>query len=137
MSLYLVAAQEDINALVKGFWVLFLMPIQIQLVDKLLQAIAAHTLLAAMEFATQHVSAGNGSLLVCKRWQLDKQLATGQELIQLQSSCLDLLLTAVAEPVEDELHVSGNCLKASNCRQRRAGAILMGPLGIQSKSTHL
>ena len=114
-SCYLVATQEDIYALVEGFWVLFLVPSQVQLVDKLLQAIAAHWLLAGGR-ATQHVGAGNSGLLVGKRWQLHKQLAAVQELLQLQSGCLDLLLSAVAEPVQDELHVFGNCFEAGNCR---------------------
>lgn len=108
-----MATQEDIYALVKGFWVLFLVPSQVQLVDKLLQAIAAHALLAGGR-ATQHVGAGNSGLLVCQRWQLHKQLAAVQKLLQLQSGRLDLLLSADAEPVQDELHVLGNCFKASN-----------------------
>lgn len=110
-----MATQEDVNALVKCFWVLLLVPSQVQLVDKLLQAIAAHASLAGGH-ATQHVGAGNSGLLVCKRWQLHKQLAAVQKLIQLQSGCLDLLLSAVAEPVQDELHVLGNCFEAGNCR---------------------
>ena len=113
-GLYLVATQEDIYTLVKRFWVLFLVPSQVQLVDKLLQAIAAHLLLAGGR-ATQHVGAGNGGLLVCKHWQLHKQLAAAQKLIQLQSGCLDPLLSAVAEPIQDELHVLGNCFEASDC----------------------
>lgn len=109
-----MATQEDIYALVKGFWVLFLVPSQVQLVDELCQAVAAHALLAGGR-ATQHVGAGNGGLLVCKRRQLHKQLAAAQKLLQLQSGCLNLLLSAVAEPVQDELHVLGYCFQASNC----------------------
>ena len=136
-AMYLVAAQEDIYAFIKGFWVLFLMPVQIQLVDKLLQAIAAHALLTAVGSTSQHVCAGDTALLIYSARQPNQQSATAQQLIKLQRCRLNLLLTAVAKPVQDELHVSGNSLEASNSRQGWACSILAGPSGIQSQSAHL
>lgn len=129
-GVYLVAAQENIYALIKRFWVLFLVPVQIQLADKLLQPIAAHALLAAVGGTSQHVCAGDSGLLVHYGWQLNQQPAAVQELIKLQRGGLDLLLTAVAEPVQDELHVSGNCFEASDSRQGRACITRTGASGI-------
>ena len=98
-AVYLVATQVHIYAFIKGFWVLFLMPVQIQLVDKLLQAIAAHALLTAVGSTGQHVCAGDTALLIYWARQPNQQSATAQQLIKLQRRRLNLLLTTVAEPV--------------------------------------
>lgn len=103
-----------------------------QLVDKLLQAVAAHALLTGVGCPSQHVCAGDSGLLVYLAWQLHQQPATAPQLIQLQRGGLDLLLTAVAEPVQNELHVSGHCFEASNSRQGRTCIIVTGPSGVQS-----